>query len=245
MKNRKRSIAPSFGTLALVVSLGVSFDGASSVHAESTTKPLTANQLLDQLAKKGVKVEETYTSHAVWWPVNGVQKLAGYVWLTNQGALETWQVFTNPTQENYTSYSFQQTNTFTTVNFSASNAVDWYYSDPKCGPILGPGSTVYSYNSIIGEYPALFLAENLVPHYVLANNQNVYRMSNGEYVYGNGKVFWFNHFVQIPESEVPSNYASQLISWGENDGHPIHYWYRVNSASFADHRRFRGRLHAP
>ncbi len=116
-------------------------------------KPLTASQILSQLSKKSVHVVETYTSHAVYYSNNG--KFVGYIWLTNpnQGALETWDVFTNPDEVSYQSYLYQQSNSnFTTMNFSASKAVDTYYQDPSWEPILGPGITVYVYYSINGTY---------------------------------------------------------------------------------------------
>ena len=175
------------------------------------------------------KVVETYTSHVVW--LN--HKEVGFVWLTSQGALETWNDFLSPYQSSkiYNYYpNAVDTNIPAEVGFQSSPAVFAYYNNAfkslQGGTKLAYSNTIYSFHESAPSYPYQFLAENAVPQFGVKSGLTVKRLSNNEYLYPNDKEYHFSGYQMIPRSEAPQSLiAMSSASYGTSGN--VFYFRRL------------------
>ncbi len=199
---------------AVLVTMTALSSGFGVVQAQSTPR-----------LPKGVHVVETYTSLLVWKN----HKPLGRVWLTDQGALETWHDFLK-TDQAFASYGFTAKNgSLTSVSWPTSKAVAQYYSGSKWNNILPYSNTLYSYESVKKQIndPTVFEANNFVPQFGVRSGQTVERLSDGYYLYPNGKMFKFNHYEQIPASLVPKNIISELTQYLHDEGATNYIFFRL------------------
>ena len=197
---------------------------------------------------KGVHVVETYTSHLVWKK----GKEIGYVWLTNpnQGALETWADYTSNDKSKSVLYTYlycpkqypdvkikgtpyydckEPVNANDSVSFNTSPAVaDYYQFTVALGQYLAYSNTVYNIKAQTTPTPVYNEAEFLVPQFGVRNGESVERLSNGGYLYPNGKIYHFNQFKEIPKNEVPSLIVQYYDNYYKiTRGLKPYYWFRA------------------
>ncbi len=202
MKN-KLFVAMSLGGIALGLLSGQVF--AQSITTESK-QPLKLNTIVSNKVNQPTVVE-TYTMGTVYGLPNS------RVWVTkNYGVLPIWGDAFGSSPQDYEQLIFssmkEKNNNYyaVTVISSVPESIIKYYAKTNQGAYRNfmNGKTVYSKNSVKGH--AVFTAESYVPMYLVPLGKSVDRLSNGTYRYPNGRVFRFQHWEPVPESEVP-NYA--------------------------------------
>ena len=117
------------------------------------------------------------------------------VWVTKYGVLPTWSDLMS---NNYG--SFGAYDNFNPDQYHIPKSVTWYYLNDGPATNLAYNRTIYSKGAL-----QFFKQFIIVPHFNVRPSQTVDLLSNGQYVYPNGKWFVFrNKWVQVSKSAFPT-----------------------------------------